>query len=344
MRNARIQARNARPRTVASETRARLDALLALTVDAVITIDERGIVDTFNSSAQRIFGYAQDEVVGRSVKMLMPEPYASQHDGYIQSYHRSGHTRIIGIGREAVGRRKDGGIFPIALAVTESIVGGRRIFTGVIRDLMHSKQTEQALDAYRARLEILVAERTAALLEANRRLELIAGTDPLTGFANRRRLDQALQTEVARANRSGSSLCLAMCDIDYFKRYNDRYGHPEGDRCLRAVSRVLADSFRRAADLCARYGGEEFAIVLPDMALVDAIGSMHAVLKAIREIALPHDSSPVADRVTVSIGVAALDASHGMTADGLLARADRSLYQAKQSGRNRVVADTPGVA
>lgn len=328
--------------TVASETQARLEALLALTADAVITIDERGIVDTFNLSAQRIFGYAHEEVVGRPVNMLMPEPYASQHDGYMQAYLQSGHTRIIGIGREAVGRRKDGGIFPMALAVTESIVDGRRIFTGVIRDLTDSKQTQQALDAYRARLEILVAERTAALLEANRRLEVLAGTDPLTGLANRRRLDQALQTEVARANRSGSTLCLAICDIDYFKRYNDRYGHPGGDRCLREVSRILGDSIRRAGDLCARYGGEEFAVVLPDLPLDDAIVLMRAVLKEVWDRALPHESSPAADRVTLSIGVAALDAANGITTDGLLARADRALYEAKQSGRNRIVADASG--
>lgn len=133
-----------------------------------------------------------------------------------------------------------------------------------------------------------------------------------------------------------------MCDIDYFKRYNDRYGHPDGDRCLREVSKILADSFRRAGDLCARYGGEEFAVVLPDLPLDDAIGSMRAVLKDVWDRALPHESSPVADRVTLSIGVAALGAAHGITADGLLARADRALYEAKQSGRNRVVADASG--
>ena len=324
--------------TVASETRARLDALLALTVDAVITIDDRGVVDTFNSSAQRIFGYAQVEVVGRPVNMLMPEPYASQHDSYIRAYLQSGRTRIIGIGRGAVGLRKDGASFPMALAVTESIVAGRRIFTGVIRDLTDSKQTEQALNDYRARLEILVAERTAALLEANRRLEVLAGTDALTGLANRRRLDETLHTEVVRANRSGLSLCLAMCEIEYFKRYNDRHGHPGGDRCLRAVSTILADSFRRAGDLCARYGGEEFAVVLPDMPLDCAIDSIQLVLKAVWNLALPHQSSPVADRVALSIGVASLDTLPGSSADQLLARANRALYEAKKSGRNRVAA------
>ena len=341
MRESHAHPRNGGPQsvvTVASETRARLDALLALTQDAVITIDDRGIVDTFNSSAQRIFGYAQAEVVGSPVSMLMPEPYASQHHGYMQAYLQSGRTRIIGIGREVVGQRKDGALFPIALAVTESIVGGRRIFTGVIRDLTESKQTEQALDAYRARLEILVAERTAALLEANRRLEILAGTDALTGLSNRRRLDETLQTEVARANRSGLSLCLAMCDMDYFKRYNDQYGHPGGDQCLRVISNILAESFCRAGDLCARYGGEEFAVILPDTPLDCAIDSMQSVLKKVWNLALPHQFSSVADRVTLSIGIASLDALPESTADHLLARADQALYEAKNSGRNRIAA------
>lgn len=135
------------------ESEARARAIVETTVDAVISIDERGRIEGFNPAAERIFGYAADEVLGRNVNVLMPEPYHTEHDGYMQAYHETGRRRIIGIGREVTGRRKDGSTFPMDLAVSEVKLEGRTVFTGLIRDISERRQLEQEV------LRIAEAER-----------------------------------------------------------------------------------------------------------------------------------------------------------------------------------------
>lgn len=127
------------------DTAGRLRAIVDTAVDGIITIDERGIVETMNPAAERIFGYSADEVVGQNVAMLMPEPYRSEHDGYIERYRRTGERRIIGIGREVRGQRKDGTEFPMDLAVSATRLGDRRIFTGLVRDITARKRLEQEI-------------------------------------------------------------------------------------------------------------------------------------------------------------------------------------------------------
>ena len=130
------------------ENEQRLRAILETAVEGIITIDERGHIDSFNPAAERLFGYAAAEVIGKNVSLLMPSPYRQQHDAYIGNYLRTGHAKIIGIGREVVGRRKDGTVFPVQLAVSEVRLPGRRLFTGFIHDLSERKQLErEALDA-----------------------------------------------------------------------------------------------------------------------------------------------------------------------------------------------------
>ena len=124
---------------------ARLRGIVETAVDGIITIDHRGIVETINPAAERIFGYSASEVIGRNVSVLMPEPYRSEHDGYIEHYHKTGERRIIGIGREVRGRRKDGTEFPMDLAVSATDVGQRGIFTGLVRDITERKRLEQEI-------------------------------------------------------------------------------------------------------------------------------------------------------------------------------------------------------
>ena len=138
-----------------SETRA--EAILAATVDAVVVIDERGVVETLNPAAEQMFGYAAGEVIGQNVNILMPDPYRREHDGYLENYVRTGRKKIIGIGREVVGRRKDGTVFPADLAVSEARVGERRAFVGIIRDITERKQAEEALRESHRKLEQAVA-------------------------------------------------------------------------------------------------------------------------------------------------------------------------------------------
>ncbi|MBE0598143.1 MAG: PAS domain S-box protein, partial [Desulfuromonadales bacterium] len=146
------------PRLERRESDSRLMAVLDTVVDAVITIDETGIVQSFNRAAERIFGYRAGEVVGRKVNMLMPEPYHSEHDRYLHNYLTTGIRKIIGIGREVVGRRQDGSTFPMELAVSEAWVGNRRIFTGIIRDISERRQAEEERERLIAELEAKNAE------------------------------------------------------------------------------------------------------------------------------------------------------------------------------------------
>jgi PAS domain S-box-containing protein len=139
-------------------TEARMHALLEAVVDGVISISERGVIQSFNPAAERLFGYREEEVIGQNVSILMPAPYREEHDGYIARYLQSGEKRIIGIGREAVGLRKDGTIFPIDLSVAEAWVGSERIFVGIIRDITERKRTDQSLRDSKAELEKVVAE------------------------------------------------------------------------------------------------------------------------------------------------------------------------------------------
>jgi len=124
---------------------ARMAAVIDTALEGIITIDERGIVESLNPAARQLFGYQAEEVVGQNVKMLMPEPYSSEHDGYMMNYLRTGNARIIGIGREVSGRRKDGSIFPLHLGVSEFRVGGKRMFTGQVRDITERRRMEREI-------------------------------------------------------------------------------------------------------------------------------------------------------------------------------------------------------
>ncbi len=185
-------------------------------------------------------------------------------------------------------------------------------------------------------LERLVAERTAEVAAANVRLAMLAREDSLTGVANRRMLDETLDEEWRRAVRQRSPLAMLLIDVDLFKDYNDGQGHPAGDACLKAIATAVAATCRRAGEFVARYGGEEFAVLLPGASAADARATAEKVRSAAEELRLPHSASTVSAVVTVSIGVGWAVPGAGKTAAGLLHAADRALYRAKQSGRNRV--------
>jgi diguanylate cyclase (GGDEF)-like protein len=185
-------------------------------------------------------------------------------------------------------------------------------------------------------LEQRVAERTAQLEEANRQLATLSITDGLTGLANRRHFDDVLRAECARATRSHQPLAVIMLDVDYFKRYNDCYGHQAGDACLVRVAQALAGGMRRASDLAARYGGEEFAIILPNTDAAAARQLGEALRGAIAGLHIAHECAD-AGQVTISAGIALHTGSGAPDPDALLHQADAALYQAKGAGRNCVL-------
>ncbi len=193
-----------------------------------------------------------------------------------------------------------------------------------------------SLRARHAEMERLVAQRTEELRQANEHLSHISFIDALTGLANRRRLDEALEHEWRRACRSHASLAVVMADIDHFKQYNDTLGHPQGDRCLAAVAEVFLQSLGRAGDLAARYGGEEFVVLMPGADHAAATAFAESLRAACEARAIAHPASPVGLVVTISLGVASCVPFDDMSPDYLFAEADTALYRAKDAGRNRV--------
>jgi diguanylate cyclase (GGDEF)-like protein len=185
-------------------------------------------------------------------------------------------------------------------------------------------------------LEQRVAERTEQLEKANRRLNSLSITDGLTGIANRRHFDEVLIEEWKRMERLGQPLAIAMIDIDWFKKYNDHYGHQAGDACLVNVAETLAASIGRAGDLVARYGGEEFVFIAPAIDGSRALAMAQKICDAISAKGMPHAQSLFA-HVTASIGVASVIPSAETGPEALLKRADEALYRAKEEGRNRAL-------
>ncbi len=173
------------------------------------------------------------------------------------------------------------------------------------------------------------------LQEANEKLGRLVNLDGLTQLANRRCFDEYLEQEWQRLAREQQPLSLIMCDIDFFKNYNDTYGHVAGDDCLRKVSHLIKESVRRPADLAARYGGEEFVLVLPNTDIEGSMLVADVIRKRLEELALPHEDSSVSKSVTLSMGVTSLVPKTDSLPSVLLTSADYALYRAKELGRNQ---------
>ena len=174
-----------------------------------------------------------------------------------------------------------------------------------------------------------------SLEQANQQLSYWADHDALTHVANRRFFNRYLQQEWRRLSREKGILSLILCDVDYFKAYNDTYGHVAGDRCLQQVAQTLASVLKRPADLVARYGGEEFVMVLPQTDLEGAIALVQQIQARVSQLSIPHRGSLVATTLTLSFGLASASPSLQMPVRTLLKQADLALYQAKDGGRNR---------
>ena len=215
----------------------------------------------------------------------------------------------------------DGALIDQAVAVTPFDEAGQRFCLVEIRDVSS------------------VAVRERRLLEHAESLRARSYIDGLTGIANRRHFDVALERELRRAQRADGALALLLVDIDSFKAYNDHFGHQQGDSCLTMVAQELAGMLKRPADLAARYGGEEFAAVLPDTTLAQARVLADRIRAHVAGLGLQQAPAAHHATVTLSIGVAAYDRARLNAPEALIEAADKALYAAKRGGRNRVVAD-----
>jgi diguanylate cyclase (GGDEF)-like protein len=171
----------------------------------------------------------------------------------------------------------------------------------------------------------------------NHRLENLSIRDGLTGISNRRHFDEYLEVSYKNSMRSGKSLSLIMIDIDFFKAYNDNYGHLKGDESLIKVAKSMASTINRPLDLVARYGGEEFVVVLPETDLEGARTVAHKIRKDVEELAITHEYSNVQPHITISLGVATMTHTHSISITDFIREADKALYKAKCSGRNTVI-------
>ena len=206
-----------------------------------------------------------------------------------------------------------------------------------------SRSIRYAIERQEQRLELeskrqALEELSQQLVQANRDLEQLAVTDGLTRIYNRRRFDEQFLVEWNRLAREEYPLSLIMLDVDYFKAYNDTYGHPAGDLCLQKVAKTISKMTKRPADIVARYGGEEFIIALPNTDLEGATALAEAIRLALQDLQIPHRCSSVSRYVTMSFGVASQVPNEEMAPSQLIEAVDRALYVAKEQGRNRIQA------
>ncbi len=179
------------------------------------------------------------------------------------------------------------------------------------------------------------------LEQRNQELQQLSLRDGLTGLANRRHFDEFFRAALVQAIRTSSPLGLVLLDVDFFKRYNDHYGHPAGDVCLQQIARVMAGEVQRVTDLPVRYGGEEFAVILPNTSAEGALAVAERIRHSVLACAMPHALSEATTWVTVSVGVTLHQPQHHSLPQQIIEEADQALYQAKRGGRNQVVLYAP---
>ena len=223
--------------------------------------------------------------------------------------------------------------FIILMVLSFTVILTIILFTFLLS--IEKKSREKLKKAYH-HLEEKVEERTIELALLNKKLQKLSYIDGLTSIANRRKFNDILELEWNHAQRSCQNLSMVLMDIDFFKQYNDFYGHIEGDNCLKTVAKTLNSLFKRKIDLFARYGGEEFVLLLPNTSLQDATVLAEKCKRAVLQLKIAHKSSNVHSIVTISLGVASMIPKEEKNPSSLIEKADKLLYKAKNSGRNTV--------
>jgi len=289
--------------------------LVDQTLDALFIAEPTtGMLVDVNRAASSELGYAPKELIRLTMRdFLAGYTKPSAWRKLIERLERQGKLTL-----EADLIRKDETRFPVEVTLRHISRDGEAYLVGVARDITHRKALEE-------------------------RLRDLSNRDGLTGIYNRRFFDETIAREWNRHRREGRPLSLILADVDYFKRYNDTYGHQAGDDCLKQIATCLDQCFRRASDFPARYGGEELVAVVSAPAR-DAHELANGLREAVAGLAIPHGASDVAGHVTLSIGVATMVPAEGTGPETLIAAADKALYAAKDSGRDRVMVagDEPG--
>lgn len=290
-------------------------SVFASTSEGIFVADANGVILSVNPAFEQITGYGAGEAVGNTPRMLK----SGKHD---QAFYAHIWNSILKEGvwqGEIWDRRRNGEVYPqdMTISAIRDENGFIRKFAAIFSDITERKKVEE-------------------------QLRYLSMRDGLTTLFNRRTFDEELENEWRRALRAPAPLSLIILDIDYFKFFNDTYGHQDGDRCLRAVANVVGASVRRTGDLTARYGGEEFVVLLPMTAAADAATIAEKIRNNVISLDIGHESSQASSVVTVSIGVGTVMPSRDQSPADLFRMADHALYSAKSEGRNRVVSRHDG--
>ena len=297
------------------------------------TGDDKSVIVYANPALAEMLGY---ESVDEMSETTVDEKFWNLEDlvAVREAVEREGAVK----NREIQLRRKDGVAIWCSMTLVKHYNDQKDTFCldSMIEDITERKIAQEKLLHAHAELELKVAERTRELTVANEELSMLSLQDGLTRMANRRYFDESLEREIQRAKREQTSIALIILDVDFFKLYNDTYGHVAGDECLRRIASALRGITKRGTDLAARYGGEEFAIILPNTDQTGAVKVGERILTQVRELAISHEVSSFEKIVTVSIGIAVLIPGADVTPERLIIAADQALYQAKHSGRNQL--------
>jgi len=279
--------------------------IVEMAAEGIVSIDTKGLILSFNRAAQKIFGYSEQEIIGKNVSVLMPQPHRDHHDEYISRYLQTGLSHVIGTSRELQGLRKDGTTFPMDLSISEIALGETHFFTGLLRDI-----SEQKL--------------------AQKQIEQLAHYDALTHLPNRSLFYDRLGQAIMMSKRRQRRIVLMYIDLDGFKQVNDSMGHHTGDLLLVEVAKRLRLCVRES-DTLARLGGDEFTVILNDTHEREDMEML--AKKIIESLDQPFDLQGHAVKIGASIGIARYpdDAS---TTGTLLIVADKAMYAAKAAGKN----------
>lgn len=279
-----------------------------VSLDALIMIDDTGKVQFWNKAAEKMFGYPEQESLGRNIhELIVDDSLLEKANRGLEMFARTGQGKLIGRIPEFRAQRRDGSSLDVELSVASFEVNGKWYAVGSIRDISERKETEQ-------------------------KLKMLASTDALTGLPNRRQFMDMAAKEHSRSTRTGNWVSIVMIDIDHFKRINDTWGHSVGDEALKLFAATGMKQIR-AQDLFARLGGEEFALLLPETDSEQALFAAERLRVAVEGDVL--DIQGQKANFTISLGVASSKGG-AMNVEALLQKADAALYKAKEAGRNRV--------
>ncbi|MDF1642917.1 MAG: diguanylate cyclase [Pseudomonadales bacterium] len=302
-----------------------LSAVLSTSTEGIYMLDSNGTILSLNQSACKIFGFDENEAIGKNASIMSGDTQKYAKPGSVKQHLTQVIQKQLGVLREVEFRRKSGERFTGEISINFVPDNSGGVYIGIFRDITKRKAYEQELEQSRI-----------ALQAVNETLTALSYQDGLTGIYNRRHFDESLVKEHKLASREQTEISIILCDIDHFKGFNDTYGHQEGDNCLQKVAKALNNSIKRPTDLVARYGGEEFVFVLPKTGAENAVIIAEKIRAAVLSLEIPNRASQTNQYVTLSLGVATIRPDHGSKPDKLLQLADKALYAAKGAGRNNV--------